>query len=315
MRITKTTSTLFIVIIYTMTLFTSCKSPQPTAGSESWNGTFSTKDQGEQKVNLFLQFKDSNGVFNMPDQIPFGLDIYSLKRWNDSLLFKVDFRTGTVTMKGKYVHGDTIKGVSIRTTGLTLPFILYKSTSSNSIYNLPKPKANEPFTIKVKNNSITEKKSKELLKSVIAKYKVDKYIYTKTVMIQDSMIPHSHPILTINTSDTTDENMISTFLHEQMHWFILSKSEKTKKVMVILKKEFPGAKINFPDGSGDIQSTYEHLIVCYYEYQALKELCGQEKADKVMNYLKGRLYKWIYATMLQNEEKIKQILIDNELIL
>jgi len=47
----------------------------------------------------------------------------------------------------------------------------------------------------------------------------------------------------------------------------------------------------------------------------LKELCGQEKADKVMNYLKGRLYKWIYATMLQNEEKIKQILIDNELIL
>jgi len=153
------------------------------------------------------------------------------------------------------------------------------------------------------------------LESIISKYKIDKYIYTKTVVLEDSMIPHSHPILTINTADTTDENLISTFLHEQMHWFILSKNEQTKKVVTELKKEFPNAKINFPDGSGDEQSTYEHLIVCYYEYQALKELCGQEKADKVMTYLKGRLYKWIYTTMLENEGKIKQILVNHQLTL
>lgn len=307
-----------IIILGTAILIlvlTSCITPTPAPDAESWDGTFSTKDQGVQKISVFLSFKDSTGLFNMPDVIPFALDLYSLRKYNDSMTFKVDFRNGTVVIKGKYVHPDTIKGVSVRTNGLALPFELHRSKTSNNIYNLPKPKPNEPFQISLKNNSATELATKKRLEYTISKYNIDKYIYTKTVVLEDSMIPHSHPILTINTADTTDENLISTFLHEQMHWFILSKNEQTKKVVTELKKEFPNAKINFPDGSGDEQSTYEHLIVCYYEYQALKELCGQEKADKVMTYLKGRLYKWIYATMLENEEKIKRILINHQLTL
>lgn len=304
-----------LYFISVVCLSMSCIRPKPTADSESWNGTFSTKDQGVQKISVFLSFKDSTGLFNMPDVIPFALDLYGLKRFDDSLTFKVDFRSGTVVIKGKYVHPDTIKGVSVRTNGLALPFELWRSSTSNSIYNLPKPKSDEPFLINLKHNSATEIATKQRLEKIIATYKIDKYIYTKNVMLEDSMIPHSHPVLTINTADTTDENLVSTFLHEQMHWFILSKNDQTKKVYTILKKEFPGAKINFPDGSGDEQSTYEHLIVCYYEYQALKELCGQEKADKVMVYLKGKLYKWIYTTMLENEEKIRRILIENNLTL
>lgn len=193
--------------------------------------------------------------------------------------------------------------------------MLYRSAVSNSIFNLPKPDNSDPWSISMKSSSTTEQASKARLGKIINQYDLDKYIYTKTLMVEDSTIPHSHPVLTINTADTTDENLISTFVHEQMHWFILSKSEDTKTVVELLKMEFPGAPVQLPDGSGDVQSTYEHLIVCYYEYQALKELTGKENAYKVINSLKDRLYKWIYKTMLEHEEKIGDILTDNGLIL
>lgn len=131
-----------IIILGTAILtlvLTSCITPTPAPDAESWDGIFSTKDQGVQKISVFLSFKDSTGLFNMPDVIPFALDLYSLRKYNDSMTFKVDFRNGTVVIKGKYVHPDTIKGVSVRTNGLALPFELHRSKTSNNIYNLPKP--------------------------------------------------------------------------------------------------------------------------------------------------------------------------------
>lgn len=294
---------------------TSCNSPKVAADAESWNGSFTTKNDGVQTLSVFFSFKESNGVFNIPDLIPIPLDLFELKRWEDSISFKVGFRSGTNILLGKYVHADTIKGVSIRPNKEKQPFMLYRSAVSNSIFNLPKPDSSDPWSISMKSNSTTEQASKAHLEKIINQYDLDKYIYTKTVMVEDSTIPHSHPVLTINTADTTDENLISTFMHEQMHWFILSRSDDTKTVVELLKMEFPGAPVQLPDGSGDVQSTYEHLIVCYYEYQALKELTGKEKADKVINSLKDRLYKWIYKTMLEHEEKIRHILKDNDLIL
>jgi hypothetical protein len=306
---------LTVLLSVSLLICTSCNSLKVAADAESWNGTFTTKNDGIQTISVFFSFKESNGVFNMPDLIPIPLNLFELKRWDDSISFKVGFRSGTDVLLGKYVHADTIKGVSIRPSKERHPFMLYRSTVSNSIFNLPKPDSSDPWSISMKSNTTTEQASKARLEKIIGRYDLDKYIYTKTVMVEDSTIPHSHPVLTINTADTTDEYLISTFVHEQMHWFILSKNENTKRVVDVLKKEFPNAPINLPDGSGDVQSTYEHLIICYYEYQALKELTGKEKADQVINSLKDRLYKWIYKTMLEHEEKISDILTDNGLIL
>ena len=128
-------------------LLASCTTPKPSSDAESWNGTFATKNKGVQPISIFLSIKESNGIFNIPELVPIPLDIFDLRQWVDSISFKVGFRSGTVTLLGRHVHADTIKGVWIGSDKENYPFVMYRSTVSNNIYNLPKPDASEPFVI------------------------------------------------------------------------------------------------------------------------------------------------------------------------
>lgn len=91
---------LVISIVFSFAIVSSaCRTPVPATDAESWNGIFTTKKDGDQKISAFLSFKNSNGVFNMPDLIPVPLDINNLKKWNDSISFNIEFRSGAVEVK------------------------------------------------------------------------------------------------------------------------------------------------------------------------------------------------------------------------
>jgi hypothetical protein len=44
--------------------------------------------------------------------------------------------------------------------------------------------------------------------------------YTRRVRIAPLEIPHSHPVLTLNTRTEDDHALLCTYIHEQMHWYL-----------------------------------------------------------------------------------------------
>jgi len=94
--------------------------------------------------------------------------------------------------------------------------------------------------------------------------------------------PHSHPTLTLNTGNLGhDERLLSEFVHEQIHWFEERKPEQCDAAIRDLKKSFPDLPTQRPEGAQDRRSSYLHLVVCYLEFQAMKELVGASRRNKL----------------------------------
>lgn len=165
--------------------------------------------------------------------------------------------------------------------------------------------------ISLKNsNDANEISTKNQLHRLLKQYNVSKWIFTKKILIhRDVQPPHSHPILTLNNSYMKDDELlISTFVHEQIHWFYEERDEQTKKAIAELKTIFPKVPVGFPDGARDEESSYLHLLVCYSEYQADKELLGELKARQVIEFWSNHHYRWIYKQVLSEERKIGAII-------
>jgi hypothetical protein len=170
--------------------------------------------------------------------------------------------------------------------------------------------AQSTLDISLPHNSEKELRTKQQLESLLKEYKVSKWIFTKKIIIDEQeRIPHSHPVLTLNTANVNRDSsfLLSSFIHEQIHWFEEAHSGQTEKAKAELKRLFPDAPAGPPDGARDLDSTYLHLIVCYLEYEGMKELVGQEKAKEVIQVLSQYFYKWIYRTVLSEGSKIKTV--------
>jgi hypothetical protein len=171
--------------------------------------------------------------------------------------------------------------------------------------------AQSTLDISLRHNSEKEQQTKQQLERLLKDYKVGKWIFTKKVLIDEQeRIPHSHPVLTLNTGNVNRDStfLLTTFIHEQIHWFAEGRSSQTEQAKKELQTMFPDAPSGPPEGAKDKESTYLHLIVCYLEYEGMKELVGQEKAKEIIRVLSQRFYKWIYRTVLEEELKIKTVI-------
>src|SRR6185295_14474693 len=145
--------------------------------------------------------------------------------------------------------------------------------------------AQSKIEISLKNNTQAEIKTKEQLLKLLKNYDLSKWTFTKTIMIDEKSIPHSHPVLTLSTRHLKDDELLlSTFVHEQLHWYLASKSKETEDAYSELRAMFPKVPAGFPQGANDEESTYKHILVCYLEYQAVKELLGELKAKPVREF-------------------------------
>lgn len=175
--------------------------------------------------------------------------------------------------------------------------------------------AQEVLNIALAHGNEREQAAKSQLQDLLAKFDCTKWIYTREVVIEAGAIPHSHPTLTLNTRhwDRSDL-LLSTFLHEQMHWFLDLREDRTEAAIRELRGIYPKVPIGFPEGSEDEHGNYEHLLVAYLEYQADKELLGEAAARRVMDFWKQDHYKWIYATVLRDEAAIGRVIQKYELL-
>lgn len=166
--------------------------------------------------------------------------------------------------------------------------------------------------ISLTNNDSLETHTKKQLLNLLETYNLQKWIFTENIKIESgyNVVPRSHPVLTLNTRHLKDDDLLlSTFIHEQLHWYIGSHPQKGI-VLDKIKEKYTNPKTTFPDGSGDAISTYYHILICYLEYQALKELLGELRAYQIINFWKDDHYRWVYHTVLQDEDQLRKIFHD-----
>jgi hypothetical protein len=168
--------------------------------------------------------------------------------------------------------------------------------------------AADSIEIKLRNDTESERQTKTQLERLLNSYDLSKYTFTRQVVIDEHSIPHSHPVLTLHTRHlNSDDQLLSTYVHEQLHWYLAAHDNQTRAAEAELRKLYPKVPVGFPDGAQDEESTYLHLIDCYLEMQADRRLMGQQRAADVMKFWAGDHYRWVYKTVVQDETQIAEI--------
>lgn len=165
------------------------------------------------------------------------------------------------------------------------------------------------ISIELKNNSERERQTKAQLERLLATYDLRKYTFTHAVVIDEQSIPHSHPVLTLHARHLKqDDELLSTYVHEQLHWYLDEHLDQTNVAEGDLRKIYPKVPVGYPDGANDEESTYLHLIDCYLEMEADRKLLGPSRAAAVMNFWAGDHYRWVYKTVINDESAIHKVI-------
>jgi len=160
-------------------------------------------------------------------------------------------------------------------------------------------------SISTENGSAREELVKTELEGLLKQYNVEKYSFTDKVIIEEGVIPHSHPVITLNTRRyEIPERTLTTYIHEQLHHYFEDHKGHEQSAIKILEEKYPSVPVGFPDGARDEYSTRLHLLLCTLEFKAAKDLFGSEKADELMGYWKQNYYRWIFETVDKDYEEL-----------
>jgi hypothetical protein len=152
------------------------------------------------------------------------------------------------------------------------------------------------------NGSAVEGQTAARLQDLLERYDVTPWLLTARVLIDEQSIPHSHPVLTLHTRHLErDDLLLSTFVHEQLHWWFEGRRAQTAAAIAALEARFPRIAVGGRDGAADERSSYLHLLVNYLEYQAVKVLLGMQAAANVMAYWAQDHYRELYKMVLAEE--------------
>jgi hypothetical protein len=154
-----------------------------------------------------------------------------------------------------------------------------------------------------------EEATRRQLERLLDQYDLSPWRFTDTVEIEEGVIPHSHPVLTLSARHVKDDLLLlSTYIHEQSHWYFEVHRDATRAAMAELEAQLPGLPVGFPDGANDHDSSYEHLCVNAFEYQALRRLVGELTARQVFEFWATDHYRVIYRTVLDHYPDILAVL-------
>ena len=157
--------------------------------------------------------------------------------------------------------------------------------------------------ITLKHGTEREARTKAQLERVLSDYDLRKYTFTRDVVIEQQAINHAFPVLTLNVrfADSEDE-LLSSFIHEQLHWHLRDQGRAMQEAVADLKRAYPRVPVGGQEGAETEASTYGHLIDCYLELVADRQLIGPERTSAVVAD-KGH-YTWIYATVIRDDARI-----------
>jgi hypothetical protein len=170
----------------------------------------------------------------------------------------------------------------------------------------------DEIVIELKNGSGVELETKAQLEKLLKSYDLSKFTFTRRVLIDEQATPHSHPILTLHARHSSlhnsDDLLLSTYIHEQLHWYLVAHRSDTEAAEAELRKIYPKVPVGPPDGAEDEESTYLHLVDCYLEMLADRQLMGRERAANVMRFWSEHHYRWVYKAVVENESRIAAVI-------
>ncbi|MFM9941265.1 MAG: hypothetical protein ACKVP7_17420 [Hyphomicrobiaceae bacterium] len=148
---------------------------------------------------------------------------------------------------------------------------------------------------------------RDTLVALRKRHDLARFEYTRLIQVVPAGPTHSHPILTLGTRFAeTEDLLLSTYLHEQMHWYLWRLGgpdhDPVAPFFDELVRRYPTAPTKLPEGARNYEQTYMHLVVCWLEIAAATELIGRERAAAVADTQWG--YRWIYRTVLADWESL-----------
>ena len=171
--------------------------------------------------------------------------------------------------------------------------------------------------IRLSHNTRGEQQTRDQLQRLLGEYDLTPNTFTRSIVIDETAIPHSHPVLTLHTRHLKDDELLlSTFVHEQAHWWTSAQNNfaAMNSALSELRSMFPKVPVGAPEGAANEDSNYLHLVVVYLEYRGIRELIGELKARHVMEFWSTDHYTWIYKTVLERSRDIGNILAKHQLI-
>lgn len=158
-------------------------------------------------------------------------------------------------------------------------------------------------------------KTKSLLEAFFKKYDLSPYLFTKSVKIKPNVIPHSHPMLTLNTFwNDSPNHLLSTFLHEQIHWFLnWSSPQAYRSVHHTFMEWYPSVPTDRSQTASNVFSTYLHLAVCWLELQGVKRYLGASIGYQTIQTFQH--YRWVYDRVVKDESRIGEVMSREGLII
>lgn len=166
---------------------------------------------------------------------------------------------------------------------------------------------NATVAVSMAGDNPEEMRGRDQLVRILSTWDLSRWLFTQEARVDSRAIPHSHPVLTVNTRYlNNDTAQIATFIHEQLHWFLVDQGTATDSAIVRLESLFPGAPEGPPEGARDRHSTYLHLLVCLLEYDALVSLFGEDVAKRTVRA--WRHYPWVYRQVLERPAPIRTTL-------
>lgn len=156
--------------------------------------------------------------------------------------------------------------------------------------------------LKAQEETATAKQLEKLLEA----YDLSRWTFTRRVRIEHGVIPHSHPVLTLSAREASDDNLLATYVHEQIHWYLAGQADAMDAIRAALAERYGELPVGYPDGARDADSNYRHLVVNTLEYRALEELIGRERADAVFGGY--RHYRRLYDIVQNEIEEIEAVM-------
>ena len=179
---------------------------------------------------------------------------------------------------------------------------------------VPAPSTAQALDISLHDGNDRERRAEQQLRRLLDEHDVTPWIFTREIVIQSGVIPHSHPVLTLNTRHVDDDlRQLSTFVHEQIHWFVNADTLAAEATLAELRRLYPEVPVGRPEGARSEFSTYLHLIVCWLELDAMTRLVGAGQARKLLAQF-GH-YTWNYEHVLRDTDQIGSVLRRHGLII
>jgi hypothetical protein len=151
---------------------------------------------------------------------------------------------------------------------------------------------------------------RDMLLALRRRHDLSRYEYTRLVRIVPGGDTFSHPMLTLgNRFAETEDLLLSTYLHEQMHWYLwylgTPDQDPIAPFLDELVRRYPEAPTELPDGARSYESTYLHLVINWLEVAATSEFIGRVRACAVAET--QRTYRWIYRTVLRDWDQLAEL--------